>query len=136
MTETTTFVGIDAHKKDLFIAMLSSQAVAPVTWHLANEPKAVRRLVRKLEREAVGPVHVFYEAGPCGYALQRQMTTARVRCDVIAPALMPRKPGAHVKTNRRDARKLAELGRAGLLTVVQPPTPADEAVRGSGASAR
>lgn len=129
MKQVTTFVGIDAHKKDLFVAMLSGQAAAPVTWQLANEPTAVRRLVRKLEREASGPVHVFYEAGPCGYALQRQMTTARVRCDVIAPALMPRKPGERVKTNRRDARKLAELGRAGLLTVVQPPTPADEAVR-------
>jgi transposase len=86
-------------------------------------------MVRKLERDAPGPVHVFYEAGPCGYALQRQMTTDRIACDVIAPALMPRKPGERVKTNRRDARKLAELGRAGLLTVVQPPTPGDEAVR-------
>jgi transposase len=129
MKQVTTFVGIDAHKKDLFVAMLSGQATVPVTWQLANEPAAVRRLMRKLERETSGPVHVFYEAGPCGYALQRQMTTARVRCDVIAPALMPRKPGERVKTNRRDARKLAELGRAGLLTVVQPPTPADEAVR-------
>ena len=57
------------------------------------------------------------------------MTTSRVTCDVIAPALIPRKPGERVKTNRRDARKLAELGRAGLLTAVQPPTPNDEAVR-------
>jgi transposase len=100
-----------------------------VTWQLANEPHAVRRLVRKLEREAPGPVHVFYEAGPCGYALQRQMTTSCVRCDVVAPALIPRKPGERVKTNRRDARKLVELGRAGLLTAVQPPTADDEAVR-------
>src|SRR6185436_1960379 len=129
MKQVTTYVGIDAHKKDLFVAMLNGPGAAPVTWQLANEPAAVRRLVRKLEREASGPVHVFYEAGPCGYVLQRQMTTARVHCDVIAPALMPRKPGERVKTNRRDARKLAELGRAGLLTVVQPPTPADEAVR-------
>lgn len=129
MNEVTTFVGIDAHKKDLFVAMWVGAAAVPVTWQLANEPTAVRRLVRKLEREAAGPVHVFYEAGPCGYALQRQMTTARVTCDVIAPSLMPRRPGERVKTNRRDARKLAELGRAGLLTVVQPPTPADEAVR-------
>ena len=129
MKQATTFVGIDAHKKDLFVAMLSGRSAPPVTWQLANEPAAVRRLVRKLERDAPGPVHVFYEAGPCGYALQRQITTPRVACDVIAPALMPRKPGERVKTNRRDARKLAELGRAGLLTVVQPPTPADEAVR-------
>jgi transposase len=129
MKELTTVVGIDAHKKDLFVAMLIGAAPTPVTWQLANEPAAVRRLVRKLEREATGPVHVFYEAGPCGYALQRQLRTERVTCDVIAPALMPRKPGERVKTNRRDARKIAELGRAGLLTVVQPPTLADEAVR-------
>jgi transposase len=129
MKQLTTVVGIDAHKKDLFVAMLSGAAAAPVTWQLANEAGAVRRLVKKLEREAPGPVRVFYEAGPCGYALQRQLTTGRITCDVIAPALMPRKPGERVKTNRRDARKLAELGRAGLLTVVQPPTPADEAVR-------
>ena len=129
MKQVTTYVGIDAHKKDLVRGDADRASATPVTWTVANEPTAVRRLVRKLEREAPGPVHVFYEAGPCGYALQRQMTTARVRCDVIAPALMPRKPGERVKTNRRDARKLAELGRAGLLTVVQPPTPADEAVR-------
>ena len=129
MKHVTTYVGIDAHKKDLFVAMLIGNEKTPVTGQLANEPRAVHRWVRKLERETPGPVRVFYEAGPCGYALQRQITTARVTCDVIAPALMPRKPGERVKTNRRDARKLAELGRAGLLTVVQPPTPADEAVR-------
>jgi transposase len=129
MEKITTYVGIDAHKKDLFIAMLVGDHTTPVTWQLANEPQAVRRLVRKLEREAPGPVRVFYEAGPCGYALQRQVTTARVSCDVVAPALIPRKPGERVKTNRRDARKLVELGRAGLLTAVQPPTPEDEAVR-------
>lgn len=129
MKNVTTYVGIDAHKKDLFVAMLIGYQKAPVTWQLANEPTAVRRLVRKLERESPGPVQVFYEAGPCGYALQRQVTTARVRCDVVAPALIPRKPGERVKTNRRDSRKLAELGRAGLLTTVRPPTPEEEAVR-------
>src|SRR5919108_2598388 len=110
MEQITTHVGIDTHKKELFVAMLIGNQAAPVTWQLANEPKAVRRLVRKLEREAAGPVHVFYEAGPCGYALQRQVTSARVSCDVVAPALIPRKPGERVKTNRRDARKLVELG--------------------------
>ena len=129
MKQVTTYVGIDAHKKDLFIAMLIGTEKTPVTWQLANEPRAVPRLVRKLEREAPGPIRVFYEAGPCGYALQRQVTTSRVSCEVVAPALIPRKPGERVKTNRRDARKLAELGRAGLLTAVQPPTPEDEAVR-------
>lgn len=129
MGEVITYVGIDAHKKDLFVAMLVGREKTPATWQLANEPNAVRRLVRKLERGAPGAIRIFYEAGPCGYALQRQLTTARVSCDVVAPALIPRKPGERVKTNRRDARKLVELGRAGLLTPVQPPTPEDEAVR-------
>jgi transposase len=125
----TTYVGVDAHKKDLFIAMLIGDQKMPVTWTVPNEPNAVRRLVRKLEREAPGSVRGCYEAGPCGYALQRQMTTPRVSCQVIAPALIPRKPGERIKTNRRDARKLAELLRAGLLTEVRPPTPEEEAVR-------
>lgn len=129
MQHAITYVGIDVHKKDLFVALFVGQESTPVTWQLANEPRAVQRLVRKLERDAPGPVQVFYEAGPCGYALQRQMTTPRIQCDVVAPALIPRKPGERVKTNRRDARKLAELGRAGLLTVVHPPTPEEEAVR-------
>ena len=129
MNDVITYVGIDAHKKDLYIAMLVGTQATPVTWTVANEPNAIRRLGRKLEREAPGPVRVCYEAGPCGYALQRRMTTTRVACQVIAPALIPRKPGERIKTNPRDARKLAELLRAGLLTEVQPPTPADEAVR-------
>jgi len=116
MKDVTTYVGIDAHKKDLFIAMLVGTQATPVTWTVANEPHAIRRLVRKLEREAPGPVRSCYEAGPCGYALQRRMTTTRVVCQVIAPALIPRKPGERIKTNPRDARKLAELLRAGLLT--------------------
>jgi hypothetical protein len=99
MSEVITYVGIDAYKKDLFIAMLIGREKTPVTWQLANEPNAVRRLVRKLEREAPGPVRVFYEAGPSGYALQRQVTTPRVSCNVVAPALIPRKPGERVKTN-------------------------------------
>jgi transposase len=71
----TTYVGIDAHKKDLFVAMVVGAQAVPVTWTVPNEPNAVRGLVRKLEREAPGPVQACYEAGPCGYALQRQMTT-------------------------------------------------------------
>ena len=59
MKQVTTYVGIDAHKKDLFVAMLVGAQTTPVTWQVANEPQAVRRLVRKLEREAPGPVRVF-----------------------------------------------------------------------------
>ena len=98
-----------------------------MTWQLGSESQAVRRLARKLERDAPGPVSVFYEAGPCGYALQRQVTTSGVSCDVVAP-LIPRKPGERVKTNRRDAWRRRSWG-ARLLAAVQPPTSEDEAIR-------
>lgn len=87
-------------------------------------------MVRRIEREAPGQVRACYEAGPCGYALQRQITHAgEMSCMVVAPSLIPSKPGERIKTDRRDARKLAELFRAGLLTEVQPPSEADEAAR-------
>ena len=129
MSEPITYVGIDAHKVELHVALLASDKTEPVTWTVPHEVRAVDRLRRKLERAVAGPVACCYEAGPCGYALQRQLDRGRVQCRVIAPALVPRKPGERIKTDRRDARKLAELHRAGLLTVVQAPTPAEEAVR-------
>jgi transposase len=125
------WVGMDAHKKAINVAALFPDEREAHEWALENTPAAVRRLVRKLVREADGrEVRCCYEAGPCGYALQRQIEAAGpVVCEVIAPALIPRKPGDRVKTDRRDARKLAEMLRAGLLTEVQPPTPEQEAVR-------
>ena len=78
---------------------------------------------------AGGPVVACYEAGSTGFALQRRLEAAGIECRVIAPALIPRRPGDRVKTDRRDARKLAELLRADLLTEVHPPTPGQEAVR-------
>ena len=129
MSEPITYVGIDAHKVELHVALLAPDVTTPVTWTVQNEVRAVERLRRTLERAAPGPVACCYEAGPCGYVLQRQLEQGRVHCQVIAPALVPRKPGERIKTDRRDARKLAELHRAGLLTEVRPPTPAEEAVR-------
>ena len=129
MQEAITYVGIDAHKKNLAIAMLVGHERTPTTWTVANEPRAVERLRRKLTRLAPGPIECCYEAGPCGYALYRQLHLGRLRCHVIAPALIPRNPGDRIKTDRRDARKLAELHRAGVLTDVRPPTPREEAVR-------
>lgn len=125
-----TFVGMDAHQKAINVAMLLPDARQPVEWLVANEPAAIRRLAKKLEREAPGEVRCCYEAGPCGYALQRALEAAApIICEVVAPSLIPVKPGARIKTDRRDARKLAELQRANLLTMVHPPTVDDESVR-------
>ncbi len=128
MNDPSTFVGLDAHKNTIAVAMLAPGAAEPIEWKVVNESGAVRRLARRLQR-AAHAVHCCYEAGPCGYVLQRQLESEGLRCDVVAPSLIPVKPGSHIKTDRRDARKLAELLRAGLLTTVQPPTPEQEAVR-------
>jgi transposase len=131
MSKTITWVGLDAHKKAINVAVLVGHQAQPQEWVVENKPAAIRRLVKKLVREADGAeVRCCYEAGPCGYALQRQIETeGPVICEVIAPALIPRKPGERIKTDRRDARKLGEMLRAGLLTEVQAPTLEQEAVR-------
>ena len=129
MDKPTTYVGIDAHKRELHLAMLMGASDQLVRWTCPNEPRAVERLCRKLHRDAPGVIECCYEAGPTGYALHRQLTHEQIRCHVIAPSMIPRKPGDRVKTDRRDAAKLAHFLRAGLLTDVQPPTIADEAVR-------
>lgn len=128
MQDTTTFVGLDVHKESIFVAMLRpGQPV--LEWQQGHDATAVRRMLRKLQREAAGSLACCYEAGPCGYGLQRELTAAGITCDVVAPSLIPIKPGERIKTDRRDAKKLAELLRAGLLTAVAPPTEDEEAVR-------
>jgi len=129
MGEPTTYVGIDAHQRELQIAMLIGTNKQPVQWTCPTDVGAIERLRRKLEREAPGAIECCYEAGPTGYGLQRRLTRGRIECRVVAPSMIPRKPGDRVKTNRRDARKLAELLRADLLVAVHPPNPDDEAVR-------
>ena len=129
MEKGITFVGQDAHKVMIKVSMLLPEETKPLEWEVPNEVGAVRRMVRKVQRQAPGEVRFCYEAGPCGYALQRWIQDAGASCVVVAPSLIPRKPGDRIKTDRRDARKLAELYRAGLLTEVHPPTPQDEAVR-------
>lgn len=126
---STTDVGLDTSKSSIQVAMLLPGSEKAVEWELANEPRAVRRMAKRLRREAVGDLRVCYEAGPCGYALQRQLRELGVNAIVVAPSLIPVKPGERVKTNRRDAAKLAVMLRAGALTEVHPPTLEEESVR-------
>lgn len=128
MRNRTTFVGLDAHKATIQVTMLVPDQ-KPVEWQIQNEPAAIRRLAKRLLKEGTPELATCYEAGPCGYSLQRQLRSLGVACEVVAPSLIPVKPGDRIKTDRRDARKLAELLRADLLTEVHPPTPEEEAVR-------
>ncbi len=125
-----TYVGLDVHKSGINVAViLPGSKQVTEEWQLSNDARARARMVRKLKRMGGDQVHVCYEAGPCGYGLQRELCDAGLDCIVIAPSLIPAKPGERVKTDTRDARKLVELFKAGLLTEVHPPTPEEEAVR-------
>jgi transposase len=128
MDKDTTYVGMDVHKRTISVSVRYPDGGCDERT-IPHETRAVNRLVRKWKREAPGAIRCAYEAGPCGYGLQRDLQGQGVTCQVIAPSLIPRKPGERIKTDRRDARKLAELFEGGLLTEVHPPTPEDEAVR-------
>jgi len=131
MEKSITWVGIDAHKKTLAVAAFQRHGQEPDEFTIDNDERAIRKLVRRLERDGDGrEIRICYEAGTCGYTLQRRLeASGGVVCEVIAPSLVPRKPGERIKTDRRDARKLAELYRAGVLTTVAPPSPEQEAIR-------
>lgn len=126
---TSTFVGMDVDSKRIHVAVLSGSEKRPLELTVPHEARAVKRLVKKLQREAEGDLLACYEAGPTGFALQRRLEEAGLPCQVIAPSLIPTKPGDRVKTDRRDAHKLADLLRADMLTEVTVPSDADEAVR-------
>jgi len=112
-TNSITWVGMDVHKNSIKVAALVSGQVEPVEWSEVTTVEAIRRLARRLQRLASGEVRCCYEAGPTGYALHRQLTALGIECVVVAPSLIPARPGDRVKTDRRDAAKLARLLRSG-----------------------
>jgi len=128
MQEGTTYVGLDAHQESTNGAIILASGEV-VEDRFATTPDGIRRWARRLKRRCEGRILCCYEAGPLGYALQRTLVSLGLECIVIAPSLIPSKPGDRIKTDRRDALKLAELLAAGLLTEVHVPTPEQEAVR-------
>ena len=129
MEKDITYVGLDAHQETIHAAVLVPGIERAAEDAFANTPEAVRRWARRVVKQAPGSVRCGYEAGPLGYGLLRELEALGLPCIVVVPALIPVRPGDRIKTDRRDARKLAELLRAGLLTAVHPPTPEQEAVR-------
>ena len=127
MKKITRFVGFDVHAETIAIAVAEPGGEVRSVGTIPNAPQTVRRAIKKL-----GPVEtlrVCYEAGPLGYVLYWQLTKMGVRCEVIAPTLIPVRAGDRVKTDRRDAEKLARCYRAGDLTAVWVPDAAHEALR-------
>jgi transposase len=130
MEQPITYVGLDVHKDTIAVALAEAGIRSDVREYgkIANTPAALKTLAAKLARGGRS-LQFCYEAGPCGYGIQRQLSAAGHGCTVVAPSLIPRKPGERIKTDRRDALNLAKLHRAGELTAVWIPDQAHEAIR-------
>jgi transposase len=115
------------HAETIAVAVAEGRDQVRSLGTIANRPEAVRRLVGKLGRP--GKLKVCYEAGPTGYALYWELTRLGIHCEVIAPSLVPSKAGERIKTDRRDAEKLARSYRSGDLTAVWVPDAQHEALR-------
>ena len=127
MKKCTRYLGLDVHAETITAAIAEGRGQIRSLGKFPNRPEAVRKLIDKLGGSK--NLKVCYEAGPTGYALYWQLTQLGVDCEVIAPSLIPTKAGDRVKTDRRDAEKLARSYQNGDLTAVWVPTPEHEALR-------
>jgi len=126
------FIGLDTHKTFTEVAYIEDQRGAkPI--HLEkifSNKAAFIKLARQLQSKYPhATLHFVYEAGPCGYWIYRLLTSLNHCCYVIAPSLIPKKPGERIKTDKRDAMKLAKLLKSEDLPPIYVPEPEDEAVR-------
>jgi transposase len=122
-----TFVGLDVHKDSISAAVLRPRLEVPEVEKISSDEEAVRRFIGRLQQPQ--RLRVCYEAGPTGFGVARLLTAMGVSCVVVAPSLIPKAAGDRVKTDRRDARRLARLYRAGELVAIRVPTLTEEAVR-------
>ena len=129
MSKSVIYVGMDVHKDSIVIAVARQGREAAETWKtIPYDGVRLRKALKMLVKDGE-VLKVCYEAGPTGFGLCRRLREAEIDCIVIAPSLIPGKPGDRIKTNRRDARKLAHFLRSGDLTEVHVPDEAVEAIR-------
>src|SRR3978361_1167669 len=126
--DSTLFVGLDVHKDSITVAYALDGGELQTLGKIATTQIENDRLCKRLQPKA-RHIKVVYEAGPCGYGLQRRLAAQGFECMGGGPSLVPRKPGERLKTDQRDAIKLTRLLLAGDLTAVHVPTVEDEAFR-------
>ncbi len=127
MKEKVRFLGLDVHAETIAVAVAEADGEVRSLGTVANRAESIRKLVKKLG--AVEQLRACYEAGPTGYILYWQLAELGVKCEVIAPTLVPMRAGDRVKTDRRDAERLARSYRSGDLTAVWVPDAGSEALR-------
>jgi transposase len=128
MSSSIIYLGLDVHKDSITVAVLPADAPAPTQVdRLPHDHRKLRAYLARLAQQ--GELRCCYEASGAGYVLQRQLTQWGYPCEIVAPSLIPQRPGHQRKHDRYDARQLARLYRAGELTVIRIPTEAEERVR-------
>lgn len=129
-SRTVLFVGLDVHKESIAVAYASAEPASEVIslGNIATRQCDIDKLLKQL-RGRGRELQVVYEAGPCGFWLQRYLSKQGVSCRIVAPSLIPKRSGDRVKTDRRDAVQLARLLRAGELSAIHVPSIEDEAIR-------
>ena len=122
------FVGMDVHKESIDITLAEQGGEVRRVGRIGGDRGSLLKMARK--QQSKGGERVFvYEAGPCGLWIYRELAALGERCMVVSPALVPRRAGDHVKTDRRDSERLASLARAGELEAIHVPDIRDEAIR-------